>query len=401
MNNIIIVGNGIAALSAIKAIRELDLESHILLFGDENFYPYNRIRLSKGLFDKLEEYKILLQKKDWYEKNGVDIYINTRVLSIDTDNKIVYVEGGKSFSYSKLLLASGARNFTPPIPGIEREGVYTLRTLKDAKSIIKEIETSKRVIQIGGGIQGLETAWILNQHGKEATIVEISTRLMPKQLDEKSSKILQKSIKSFGIDIKLGVRVKEIYGEDRAEGVMLDSGEKIAADLIIYATGIKPNIDYLENSKVMFNMGVIVNEKMETSAVDVYAAGDVAELHGNIFGLWNIAIGQGKVAGYNIAGKEAKYEHIVPVTTMNAFNLSLFSMGVVEESFADNSIIEESGDGNYKRIFIKNNKIVGGIIIGDTKKSPKIKSAIEKEIDLENIDFKNVSIDEIMDKLKI
>ncbi|KRQ86337.1 Assimilatory nitrate reductase electron transfer subunit [Caloramator mitchellensis] len=399
--NIVIVGNGIAAISAIKAIREEDLKSNILLFGDEDFYPYNRIRLSKGLFDKLEDDKILLQKKDWYDKNGVEINLNTRVLSIDTNNKLIYLEDWKPISYYKLLLASGAKNYTPPIPGIEKKGVYTLRTLKDAKTIIEGIKMAHNIIQIGGGIQGLETAWILNQHGKKVTIVEISERLMPKQLDEKSSQIVEKAIKSFGIDIKLGRNVEEVYGDEHAEGVILDTGEKISSDMIIYATGISPNIDYLENSKVMFNKGVIVNEKMETSATDVYAAGDVVEFYGNIFGLWNIAIEQGKVAGYNIVGKDAKYEHIVPVTTLNAFNLSLFSMGMVEENFADNSIVEESDEGNYKRIFIKDNKIVGGIIIGDTKKSPKIKSAIQKEIDLGNLNFENVSIDYIMDKLKI
>ncbi len=296
----------------------------------------------------------MLQKKQWYEDNHVDIHIHTKVLSIDPNNKTVSLDNGYDMSYTKLLLANGAKNLVPPIHGINQRGVFSLRTLQDARSILETIDSESKVLSIGGGIQGLETAWILSKDGKKVIIVELSSRLMPKQLDEKASHILQKAIRQHDIDILLNTQIDAILGENDIKGFRTMEQEEIHCDGVLYAIGIKPNIDILKDSNIAINMGVIVDNRMATNIPDIYAAGDVAEIDGQIFGLWNIAIEQGKVAGFNMVGKDVIYQHIVPVTTLNAFNLTLFSMGIVEDKEATDILVEENLENNsYKKNFNK------------------------------------------------
>ncbi|SCG81659.1 FAD-dependent pyridine nucleotide-disulphide oxidoreductase [Proteiniborus sp. DW1] len=399
--SIVIVGNGIAAISAIKSIREIDKASKIHLIGEERFYPYNRVRLSKGLLSGLEENKILLQKKEWYKENDVILYLDKKVISVDTNKKVIGLSDGNIIDYTKLLLANGSHNVTPLISGIKKHGVYTLKTLQDAWDIIDRLKDAQVVLIIGGGIQGLETAWIMAQAGKKVILSHRSPRFMRAQLDEKAAKILEKAVLASNIQILFSTQVSEIKGNGNVEGFMTTNGNSYECDTIIYSVGTKPNIDILDNTPIKTNNGIIVNKKMETNIDGIYAAGDVAEYNNQTYGLWNIAIGQGKVAGYNIIGKDSIYEHIIPVTTLNAFNLSLFSMGIVDESKATNIIIDDrSQEGIYNKVLISNDKIIGAIVVGNIKVSPALKSAIEKETSLKGMDYKNTSFDELIQVLK-
>ncbi|MBU3092752.1 FAD-dependent oxidoreductase [Clostridium sp. CF011] len=395
---IVIVGTGIASVTAIKAIREIDLGSEICLIGQENFYPYNRIRLSKGIFDDLEENNILLQKKEWYEQNKVKIIINTKVLNINTDSLELILCDGRKIKYDKLLIATGSSNNIPPIDGIGKEGVYTLRGLNDALNIKDSLNASAQVIVIGGGIQGIEMAWILHQHGKKVTIVELQSRLMPLQLDNKASEILKDIMHGYGIEILTNTGVVKITGDAKVAGILIDKEVELKCNMIVYSTGIKPNKELIAYTKVKAVRGILVNNKMETNIENIYAAGDIAEYDNEVNGLWNIAIAQGKVAGYNIAGKETVYEKIIPVTTLNAFGILLFSMGCIDELESTKVLIDEDTNLKiYKKIFIRNNKVIGAIVIGDMKRSPLLKSAIEKGITVGDVDL---SVDELLDKLK-
>lgn len=400
-NKIIIIGGGVAAVNAIKAIREIDSEAEINVFQNEKIYPYYRIKLTKNLFDNLEEDKIAIQKKEWYGLNNINLQLGMEVIDIDTDIQEISLDNGMSFSYDKLLIANGASNFTPPIEGIEKENVYTIRKLSDIQDIKANIKDKKAVLIIGGGIQGLETAWVLHQHGKEVIIVEALERLMPRQIDNRASEILRKSVEGFNIKLLLNTQIKEITGLDAVEGVATKKGDTIKSDMIIYSVGIRPNKKLLENTPVETNLGIIVNNKMQTNVKNVYAAGDAAELYGKLGGLWGTAIEQGKIAGYNIAGKESVYIGSVPVTMMNAFNISLFSAGDIDENNFDLTLIDDNSEGlTYKRIFIKDNKIVGGILIGDNKQSSLLKSMIENKADISNINLSGISVDELIMKLK-
>jgi nitrite reductase (NADH) large subunit len=397
---LIIVGCGIAAISAVKAILEVSSDSQIHMYGDENFYPYNRMKLSKNLFEELGEDTILLQKKDWYNANNVNLHLNMKVSSIDALRQEIILSDGTREKYDKLLLANGARNTLPPINGINSPGVYTIRDLEDVRKIKNDIDNKQIILNIGAGSQGLEIAWVLGQHGKEVVIVQRNRRLMPRELDEKASFILKYFVEKSNIRVLLNTQLEMIMSNGHMECATKD-GNKIICDAVFYSAGISPNIELLENTPVKVNYGIIVDKGMHTNIENIYAAGDIAELNGRITGLWNTAIGQGKTAGYNMAGKQAAYEHIVPVTTLNAFGISLFSMGNVSEGENTFTLTtEDESTKSYKRLFFENNRIIGAIAIGDTKKSPVIKAAIENETLIKNVNLERITVDELLEKLK-
>lgn len=400
-NNIVIVGGGVAAISAIKAIREIQSETKISVFQNEKIYPYYRIKLTKSLFDNLEEDKILLQKKEWYESNNVNLYLGKEVVALDTVNQNITINDGSNFHYDKLLLAHGASNFIPPIDGINKRNIFTIRNYSNVQDIRNNLNDKKTILNIGGGIQGLEAVWAFSKQNKKVTIIEVADRLMPRQLDTRASEILKKIIENLNIKVLLNMQIEKIVGEDEVKGIVTKNGDAIDCDMIIYSIGIRPNKKLLENTNIKTNIGVIVNDRMQTNIENVYAAGDISEFDGRIGGLWSIAMEQGKVAGYNIENKESFYSSAVPVTTMNAFNISLFSMGNIDENKSTKTLIEESSDGlSYKRIFIKDNKIVGAIIVGDIKHSTILKNAIEKEIVIDKLDLDAISIDNLLIELK-
>lgn len=397
----VVVGGGVAGVTALKEIRKLDMDSRVALIGDEGFYPYNRIRLSKSLIGSIDESKILLQKKDWYKENNIELFLSEGVSGIDVDNKQISLSDGKNINYDKLLIATGAYNFIPNFKGVDKEGVCSLRTLEDAEKINQYLEHYREIISIGGGIQGLEMAWIFRQMGKHVTLIERMDRIMPRQLDSKASEILKKAVEDKGISVKLNTEVVEFFGEERVEGVILGDDNEIKCDMVNIAIGIRPNTDFLKGSKVDTSKGVLIDEYMTTSIKDVYAAGDVVEVDNAILGLWNIAIEQGKVAGKNMAGEQVEYKKLIPVTTLNAFDISLFSMGNVQDEDASEVIVEIGyQDSTYNKLFFRDNKIIGAIVIGNIRTSPVLKKAIEKEIDLGDIDVNKITFDKVIEIIK-
>jgi nitrite reductase (NADH) large subunit len=382
---IVIVGGGAAAISAIKTIREINAQSEITVFGEEKFYPYYRIKMSKALLGGLEEEKLLIQNKQWYGSNNVELYLNRKVTGLIPRNKEITLDDGSSVSYSKLLLANGASNLVPPINGINKPGVFTLRELDGAFKISNYLKDIKTILLIGGGVQNLEIANVLSKNGKKVIIAEFASRLMPRQLDDFSSDRLRHSIEAQGIEVMLNTQVQEILGEGKAEGFITKSGIHSSCDMSIYSTGIMPNIQIAHNTKLNVNKGIIVNERMETNINDIFAAGDISEYNGRVYGLWSIATQQGKIAGANICSQKLTFEAPAPVTSLDAFNMSLFSLGDIEEGQDTDLLIESQNEGyKYCKIFIRNNRIVGTIVLGNTKKFMAIKKLMEGNI---NVDF--------------
>lgn len=399
--NIVIIGGGVAAITAIKAIREIDKDVNVLVFQNEKYYPYYRIKLTKGLLDNLDAEKIMLHKKDWYQLNNVQLFLDKQVTCIDTIKSEIVLEDGERFSYNKLLIANGSKNFMPPIDGIDKENVFTIRKLDDTRDITANISDSQTILNVGGGVQGIETAWSLNQHGKNAIIAEVQERLMPRQLDKRASEILKIAIEGFKTKVLLNTQIVKILGENKVKGVETNEKINIDCDMVIFSVGIRANIGLVKDTPIKANIGILVNERMQTTIGNIYAAGDVAELNGSIIGLWNIAMEQGKTAGCNIVGKNEAFKSVVPVTILNAFNIALFSMGEVDEKKCDKTITEEGTDSlTYKRLFISDSKIIGAIVIGDNKYSTILKNAIEKRIVLSNLDLVGIGVNDILLKLK-
>lgn len=277
---------------------------------------------------------------------------------------------------------------------------FTIRDMQEADELKGYLEDKESVVTIGGGVQGLETAWSILKAGKKVSIVELAPSLMRRQLDTKSSLLLKRKIESEGVDVYLNTSIDSILGKESVTGIKVNGNYQINCDSIVYSIGVTPNTTLVHDTAIKLNRGIVVDEKMRTNIESVYAAGDVAEVNDEIEGLWATAMEQGRVAGSNMVSKTAIYKKDIPTTIFNAFNLSLFSIGLVNEEQCDTTIVEEDGKEEYTRLFIKNNKIVGVISLEGVVASIPYKSAIEKQVSLEGIDLINTNISEIMSKLK-
>ncbi|HDR7136877.1 TPA: NAD(P)/FAD-dependent oxidoreductase [Bacillus cereus] len=398
--NFVIIGSGVAAVNAAKTIREYDKGSNIFIFGEEPSLPYKRIKLSKDLYSDLHNEKVLIKKKKWYQDNHISVFINTKVVKINTDEQFIVTSNEAVFSYHKLLICTGANNRRLEINGINKKNIFTIRDMKEADELKSHLENKESVVTIGGGVQGLETAWSILKAGKKVSIVEVAPLLMRRQLDTKSSLLLKRKIEKEGVKVYLNTSIDSILGKESVTGIKMNDNSQINCDSIVYSIGVTPNTKLVHDTAIKLNRGIVVDEKMRTNIDSVYAAGDVAEVNNEIEGLWGTALEQGRVAGSNMVSKTAIYKKEIPTTIFNAFNVSLFSIGVVNEEQCDKTIVEEDGKDKYTRLFIKDNKIVGLISLEGVAASIPYKSAIEKHVSLEGIDLLNTNISEIMSKLK-
>jgi nitrite reductase (NADH) large subunit len=398
--NYVIIGSGVAAVTAAKAIRDEDENGTIMIFGQEKLWPYNRINLSKELFSDLGSTKYFIKKEKWFNKNNILVFPDNKITNINTDTGFVVTANGEQYPYDKLLLCTGSKNRKLPIEGADKKGVFTIRELQEAEEFKSYIEDKNHIITIGGGVQGLETAWSLLKAGKKVTIVEAASRLMARQLDERTSLLLKSKIEEMGVNVSLNASIERISGKDEASEVVINGGQVINCDSVVYSIGVQSNIELTENTPIETNRGIIVDEEMKTNIEDIYAAGDAAEFNGQVEGLWGTAMEQGRVAGLNMAGSNTSYKKTMPVTVFDAFDLELFSMGLVDESQCDQSITEDDGIKKYTRVFIKNKKIVGVISLEGVVESTPYKLAIENEISLDKIDLDGISINELMDEVK-
>ncbi|PEV04515.1 FAD-dependent oxidoreductase [Bacillus thuringiensis] len=398
--NFVIIGSGVAAVNAAKTIREYDKGSNMFIFGEEPSLPYKRIKLSKDLYSDLHSEKVLIKKKKWYQDNHISVFINTKVVKINTDEQFIVTSNEAVFSYHKLLICTGANNRRLEINGINKKNIFTIRDMKEADELKGHLEDKESVVTIGGGVQGLETAWSILKAGKKVSIVEVAPLLMRRQLDTKSSLLLKRKIEKEGVKVYLNTSIDSILGKESVTGIKMNDNSQINCDSIVYSIGVTPNTKLVHDTAIKLNRGIVVDEKMRTNIDSVYAAGDVAEVNNEIEGLWGTALEQGRVAGSNMVSKTAIYKKEIPTTIFNAFNVSLFSIGVVNEEQCDTTIVEEDGKEKYTRLFIKDNKIVGVISLEGVAASIPYKSAIEKHVSLEGIDLLNTNISEIMSKLK-
>lgn len=398
--NFVIIGSGVAAVNAAKTIREYDKGSNIFIFGEEPSLPYKRIKLSKDLYSDLHSEKVLIKKKKWYQDNHISVFINTKVVKINTDEQFIVTSNEAVFSYHKLLICTGANNRRLEINGINKKNIFTIRDMKEADELKGHLEDKESVVTIGGGVQGLETAWSILKAGKKVSIVEVAPLLMRRQLDTKSSLLLKRRIEKEGVKVYLNTSIDSILGKESVTGIKMNDNSQINCDSIVYSIGVTPNTRLVHDTAIKLNRGIVVDEEMRTNIDSVYAAGDVAEVNNEIEGLWGTALEQGRVAGSNMVSKTAIYKKEIPTTIFNAFNVSLFSIGVVNEEQCDTTIVEEDGKEKYTRLFIKDNKIVGVISLEGVAASISYKSAIEKHVSLEGIDLLNTNISEIMNKLK-
>ena len=401
--NVVIVDNGVAGVTAARIIKEKNPETRVSIYTDESHHYYPRPRLYEVLSGEAKPREVYMFSEEWYEKKGINVQLNKKALSIDTERKELLMEDGSRVNYDKLLLANGGHSFVPPIKGAEKTGVFALRTIRDALSIKEFTKKTEKVIVIGGGLLGLEFASSLKKLGQQVTVVEMFPRLLPRQLDPDGATILKNRIASRGIDIVLGVKTVEILGRETVSGILLDSGEELSGDLVLISAGMRSNTGLAMETGIKVNRGVVVDGHLRTSADDVYAVGDVAEFEGIVYGIIPAALEQASIAAANILGEEHNvYTGTIPSNILKIVDVELTSMGLVnpEEPKYEEVKKADKKKGVYKKLVLDKGKIVGAILLGDKKGVTSIKRLMTHETDItkyknsilkDNFDYKKVT----------
>ena len=369
----LIIGLGVAGVSAAKEIvKKFDKKKDsVTIISNESEPFYYRPRLIQCLSGEINVRDILINDRDWFAKNGINLKLEEEVVRVvTTENKVV--SNKNEYHYDRLLLANGAKPFRPPITGAEKDKIFTLRNSQDAEIIYQQARKSNTAVVIGGGLLGLESAFNLKKVVLKVYVVELAEHLLARQLDPQGGTILKKKMERMGCNFFLASLTSKLHGDEKVEAVELKDGTIIETDMVLISAGIRSNTELVEGTGIATDKGIIVNEKMETNIENIYAAGDAAEFEGKVCGIWAPSMEQGKTAGKNMAGAAARFPGFVPSYTLKVAGNDVTSLGILEE---ENGITSEVkiDDENYCRIFKnKERKPVGAIIIGQHEEKDDI-----------------------------
>ena len=366
----VIIGGGPAAKSAAEAIRARNQSATVTIITQESHLPYNRPMLTKGIVRDFGYNGLVMEEPEWYEKNDINFVPETVALSIDTDAKKValrYADGSEGqLPYDKLIYALGAYCFVPPIKGSDLDHVVSVRSISDTdrvKQIIADRSATKAVC-IGGGVMGLEGAWGLKEGGLDVTVLETAPGLLPRQLDDTASKMLQDLCIEAGVNVITGVKIAEIT----ENAVVLDDGTEFEAQLVIMSTGMRPYTKVAEDSGIAVDKWVIADGQMKTSVADVYTAGDCCSVNGQPQAFWAQAVETGRIAGANAAGESIEYKPIGSSLVMEVCGTSVFALGTngkdPDRKFRSEQV-KDDVKNTYSKYYYDHGKLVGVILIGD------------------------------------
>lgn len=382
---VIIIGNGLAGTIAAKTLREQDRTLEIDVFADEKYHYYPRPNLIEFLAGNLPLEKIFAFPEEWYSEQNVNVHLEKSGMRIFPDSKEIEVAGGKREKYDFLVLANGSLAFVPPIKGAEKQGVFTLRTLDDAFEILDCLKDRRRVTVIGGGLLGLETARAVKSRDVDVEVVEFFDHLLPRQLDPQGGSLLKGQIEKMGINVHLGLTCEEVLGQDSVTGLRFKGGREIQTDVALVAAGVRPNLRIAQEAGLETDRGLVVDDYLQSSHPDIWAAGDITQHAGRVYGIIPASFNQARIAALNVLGQRQKYEGTIPSNTLKVLGIDLTSVGMVnpeDESFEE--LREENADkGTYKKIVVKNGEVCGLICIGTKKGVSEISRLISRKANVE------------------
>ncbi|MFH1768603.1 MAG: FAD-dependent oxidoreductase [Candidatus Omnitrophota bacterium] len=401
--NYLIIGNSAAAIGAIEAIRQIDNKGKITAVSSENHPAYCRCLISYYLAGTRGRDDLSLRPKDFYKKFGVDIILGKKVLRIVPQDKQVQLEDGQKLRFDRLLVASGGSAKSLGIAQEEKKGVYKFRTIDDAKGLLQLANSSKKAVVLGGGLVGLKAASGLKAQGLEVEVIVKSNVLMSQVLDKTAGVILRDQLERNGIKIRTGLAAKEIFGKDKVEGLVLDNQEKLKCQIVVIGKGVASNIDLVKGSGIKTQSGILTDQYLATNLEGIFAAGDCAETYdlvlerSSVNALWSAASLQGRIAGYNMAGEKRVYNGSVAENSVEFYGLGLISLGIrnIPEENRNNyqELVKTYFKGDsYKKAIIKDNRLVGLIMVGTFNNAGVYLSLIRERVDI--TDIKNLLLDD-------
>lgn len=383
----VIIGNGPAAVSCIDGIRSVDPDGRITVISKEDHPAYFRPLISYYLEGKSKAENIYCRRADFYESNNCGV-IHSEAVAIDTDNRSVTLKNGESIPYDRLCICTGSSPFVPPMKGLETvENKYTFLTVDDSFAIEKAITKDSRVLIIGAGLIGLKCAEGLRDRVQSVTVCDLAPRVLSSILDDECAAIVQKHLENCGIGFSLGNTADRFDGNT----AMMKDGSEIGFDILVLALGVRPNIGFFKEAGGACGRAIIVDNEMKTSVDGIFAAGDCVEQYDISFGdkrimalLPNANLG-GYTAGVNMAGGSAEFDNAVPMNSIGFWGLHMMTAGTYAND-ENAQMIEEKGEKSIKRFFIKNNRLVGFIIIGDVKSAGIYTNLIRTQADISAYD---------------
>jgi NAD(P)H-dependent nitrite reductase large subunit len=368
---LVVVGNGMAGVASVEHILKYALRFDITIFGDETHANYNRILLSSVLAGEKSSDEITLNPLEWYRQSGITLRLGARVTGVDVERRIVIADDGSIAPYDRLVFATGSSAWMPPVEGLDKDGVFTFRTLDDTRALLGRAGPGVKALVIGGGLLGLEAARGLQVQGCDVSVVHLMDRLMERQLDVTGGSFLKERMEELGVRVLLGRTTRAILGNGHVEGVEFSDGERIAADLVVVAAGIRPNAELGRRAGLQVNRGIVVNDYMETSQPDIFAVGECVEHKGVCYGLVAPIIEQAKVLAATITGnKGPSYTGSVQAATLKIMGVDVFSAGDwTDASGAEPVRFEDPTQGVYRKVVLRDGRLSGVILVGDASDS--------------------------------
>jgi nitrite reductase (NADH) large subunit len=369
---VVVIGNGMVGHRFCERLVELDTDKayQIITFCEEPRPAYDRVNLTK-YFTYRDAAKLRLADPDWYRERGITLHIGDRATAIDRERRVVVSAQGRTVPYDVVILATGSAPFVPPVPGIDRTGVFVYRTIDDLDRITEYSQKSRRSAVIGGGLLGLEAAKAAYDLGQETHVVEFAPRLMPRQIDDAGSRALVGKIEALGVRVHLGKNTKEIVGNGKVEAMEFACGNKLDVEMVIVSAGIKPRDELARSSGLTVGQrgGVVVDEQLRTSDPDIFAIGEVALYGGMIYGLVAPGYEMADIAAANLTGAERRFTGADMSTKLKLMGVDVASFG---NSFADEKTAraltyEDTIQGHYKKLLfsLDGSQLLGGILVGD------------------------------------
>ncbi|MCZ7886410.1 MULTISPECIES: nitrite reductase large subunit NirB [Agrobacterium] len=381
---LVIIGNGMAPGRMLENLFDTAPGLYdVTIFNAEPRVNYDRIMLSPVLSGEKSYEDIVIHDDEWYAAHNVTLHKGAKVTGIDRGKKTVTSENGITASYDKLVIATGSLPFIIPVPGHQLPGVLAYRDLDDVTKMLEIAEGKGRAIVIGAGLLGLEAAYGLKRQGMDVTVIHLMPTIMERQLDPAAAYLLEKALNERGIDIITKANTKCILGEDKVEGIELEDGRVIKGDMVVMAVGIRPASGLAKEAGIAVNRGIVVDDGMMTSDASIYALGECAEHRGICYGLVAPLYESARVLADRLRGGSAEYHGSVTNTKLKVTGINLFSAGdFAEGDDREEIVLRDATAGVYKRLILKDNRIIGAVLYGETADGSWFFDLMKKSTDI-------------------
>jgi len=369
---LVLIGNGMAGVRTVEELLKIAPELYdITVFGTEPYGNYNRILLSPLLSGEKSVDEIMTNPRAWYEERGITLHTGDTVTRIDRRQRNVHSLSGREVRYDRLLLATGSEPFVIPVPGVELDGVITFRDIGDVNAMLRAAQRGGKAVVIGGGLLGLEAAYGLHKRGMAVTVVHLLDSLMERQLDPAAAELLRHSLSQRGLKFLMGKQTSAILGDTHVTGVRFKDADdsEIEADLVVMAAGIRPNMNLARDAGLHCGKGVVVNDTMQTYDPRIYAVGECVEHRKATYGLLAPLWEQAKVCASHLAQVGyGRYPGSLTATQLKVTGIDVYSAGdFTGDEDSEALVYKDIRRGVYKRVMLKDNRITGAVLYGDTR----------------------------------